>query len=783
MAVFNKNLDGIYIYVTGSGWVLPPPASHAIGGTAHSSDTIANIQSKISDGSLITTAAGEINALTSKASPVANDLLVIEDSADTNKKKKITITSLPAAAPASHAIGGTAHSSDTIANIQSKVSDGSLITTAAGEINALTSKASPVANDLLVIEDSADTNKKKKITITSLPAAAPASHAIGGTAHSSDTIANIQSKVSDGSLITTAAGEINALTSKASPVANDLLVIEDSADTNKKKKITITSLPVVAETDPVFLARSVTTNHYTGFPNRTDSTMSFTDATRKFAIAGAFNVYGNGSLYTPAGAAQLEVVVDNVTGLYWIWYTFPGGVPTLNQSVSPPGFGVCLVALVYYNAATANGSLSDERHWMGRDRLWHEYTHETIGCRYASGLAGTFTNTTFSVASGECYDEDIEILITPAKTTCDVYYKNASTAWVWDSANVTPYKLNGNVMRYNNGNNLADVTNGYFAAMWVFATNKISQPVMVVIGQRIDNTIAQARTNNTPESLVLGTLPSAEMKLLYRVIFEQSGAVVTYRETADYRTASALPISNFTPTQHSSLSNLDYTVANHTGFITEAPAEINSITVKSVPAVADELLIEDSAAAFVKKKITVGSMKQYDTQRFVHQALDYGENSDFPQLYSTVVLSLKSYLVQNFRHNQYDYCYLFQPVANIKWDKSVINVRIYFFGIVAPGATNKVYWGAKAFHVPVNELANFADTDEAYTYVQSTYSTANTMSRCLWTSLPVHITSGAADTEGTIVVKITRNYADALDTYPNTAYSPYAAITFFYTGA
>ncbi len=39
------------------------------------------------------------------------------------------------------------------------------------------------------------------------------------------------------------AGEINALTEKASPVSGDLLIIEDSADSNNKKKVQIGNLP------------------------------------------------------------------------------------------------------------------------------------------------------------------------------------------------------------------------------------------------------------------------------------------------------------------------------------------------------------------------------------------------------------------------------------------------------------------------------------------------------------------------------------------------------------
>jgi len=135
----------------------------------HSADTITNLNTKLSDGDVISTKEAEINALTAKGVPTTSDLLMIEDAADTNKKKKITIANLPAAAPAAHALAGALHSADTITNLNTKLSDGDVISTKEAEINALTAKGTPTTSDLLMIEDAADTNKKKKITVNTLP--------------------------------------------------------------------------------------------------------------------------------------------------------------------------------------------------------------------------------------------------------------------------------------------------------------------------------------------------------------------------------------------------------------------------------------------------------------------------------------------------------------------------------------------------------------------------------------------------------------------------------------
>lgn len=130
--------------------------------------TITAINSLLTDGSLLTSKAAEISALTNKAVPTTSDLLLIEDAADSNKKKKITIANLPAAAPAAHALAGALHSADTKANLDGKVSDADLISTLGGEISALTAKTIPTTSDLLLIEDAAAANAKKKINVPDL---------------------------------------------------------------------------------------------------------------------------------------------------------------------------------------------------------------------------------------------------------------------------------------------------------------------------------------------------------------------------------------------------------------------------------------------------------------------------------------------------------------------------------------------------------------------------------------------------------------------------------------
>jgi len=143
--------------------------------------------------------ASEISAVTEKATPVSGDLLLIEDSADSNNKKRVQVGNLP---------GGSGTDPDAIHD------------NVASEISAVTEKATPVSGDLLLIEDSADSNNKKRVQVGNLPTG-------------SDTDA-IHDNV---------ASEISAVTEKATPVSGDLLLIEDSADSNNKKRVQVGNLP------------------------------------------------------------------------------------------------------------------------------------------------------------------------------------------------------------------------------------------------------------------------------------------------------------------------------------------------------------------------------------------------------------------------------------------------------------------------------------------------------------------------------------------------------------
>ena len=312
------------------------------------------------------------------------------------------------------------------------------------------------------------------------------------------------------------------------------------------------------EEDPKFFSAINASKHYTGFPDRTATSLLFDDASfTLFLTATANPIWVNGIEYLINTLSKtLSPAQEAVSGLYWFWITDPDGVPQLNVDIQPPGFDKCIVATAYWNTTTKKGMLSDERHWMGRDKWMHEYLHETVGARYSSGMAGTFTDTTISIKAGEFYDEDIEHDWDDPQTEVEVLYHNGSAAWEWDALS-TPYKvlspgINNN-LRYNNGNNLATVDNNKYANYWVFATADTSHPIHVVIGTAQYTTITLARAAAVPS---LGALVSAEAKLIFKATYQNNSGSPRFMEAADYRTSSNLPATGYVPTDHGSLSGL-----------------------------------------------------------------------------------------------------------------------------------------------------------------------------------------------------------------------------------
>ena len=292
------------------------------------------------------------------------------------------------------------------------------------------------------------------------------------------------------------------------------------------------------------------TKEPTGFLLRTStSTFSFSFPTFTITpVSGTFDIYSSGVLFQK-GVSTVDIT--NTKGTWYIAFNTSG---SLEASQIPWNFvdGKVAVATLYWNGV--EGLLGDERHGIIMDGMTHGYLHYSVGTRYVSGLTGTFTDTTFEVTEGEIYDEDIRFSI-DTTTQCRIMYRSG-TDFLFTAAQTKYYTEVSNILQYDNAGTLTDVDNNKYVAMWIFATNNLTNPIYALVGQRQDTLLANARTNNTYESLSLGNLPFQEMKILYRVLVRRNGTNETYVETQDLRSISNLPAGTYVASDHGLLTGL-----------------------------------------------------------------------------------------------------------------------------------------------------------------------------------------------------------------------------------
>lgn len=191
----------------------------------------------------------DINALTEKTTPVNADITVLEDSADTFAKKKLSFTNLKAFL---------------------KTYFDTLYTGGTFDIHALTDKPTPVNADETVITDSATSFTNKKLTLTNLKAFLKTYF---------DTLYPAETTTTEGALI-------NSATSKTTPVDADYIGLMDSAASNVLKKLSWANLKATAKTyfDTLYVALTSkdATGGYAGltlfkinFKNAADTFTSF----------------------------------------------------------------------------------------------------------------------------------------------------------------------------------------------------------------------------------------------------------------------------------------------------------------------------------------------------------------------------------------------------------------------------------------------------------------------------------------------------------------------------
>jgi len=309
------------------------------------------------------------------------------------------------------------------------------------------------------------------------------------------------------------------------------------------------------------------TNEPTGFLNRTDSTLYWSDVDRQFAISAAsatFDYYLRGTKYTIASA---NIQISDTTGLHYLYLS---SNRDFIDSVSPDLIEEAdifrnkpLVSIIYWNKSSQTAPyVGEERHGIQMDGDTHQYLHYVEGTRWLDGLAlntissngdgDEDSHAQFGVDVGTVIDEDISIDNSSVDSTIGlpIYYRSG-TSGIWfktTNAGFSVLTIGTGRLAWNqndSGNwSLQEVDNLDFVLAHVFGTTKKEDSVISIIGQTEYDGTADAREGATTEvnSLLLGDLPGPEMRPIATVIFQTAngygnavkGRIRTTDEDDDY---------------------------------------------------------------------------------------------------------------------------------------------------------------------------------------------------------------------------------------------------------
>ena len=290
----------------------------------------------------------------------------------------------------------------------------------------------------------------------------------------------------------------------------------------------------------------------TGFPNRTDTTVSFVDGTMTFSIAptgSSFKYYIKGTEYTKTITQNVQI-----TDTEGIWYIYFNG-DTLTASQTPWEFDDAMVSYLYWDATNDKAIIfADERHGVAMDWATHERLHSVDGMaitrnqlvcsNYTLNSDGSLdAHAQYDFTNGYVYDEDnlfyiqnnsspsqpFEQKLTP-QAWLPLYYQLGSLG-TWRKITATAFPVAydpGNTCKVNQLSggvgSLVNATNDYYFCIWVFATNNIYEPVIGIVGQNEYIDPLTADENEQYPFLDMTGFPFQEAKLIYRTMFRTSSS-------------------------------------------------------------------------------------------------------------------------------------------------------------------------------------------------------------------------------------------------------------------
>jgi hypothetical protein len=318
----------------------------------------------------------------------------------------------------------------------------------------------------------------------------------------------------------------------------------DSSNTTLNSNFTATSLVGAINENRTIFSNMMEPS---GFLNTTDQESTFVNGSRLFTISPAvssFTFYVKGKKFVKTGSEN--TTIDNTEGLHLIYYNDSGVLSKIvnpsNAQISTVLRGGAFLSYIYWDLTNTQQIYftgDNEYHGITMDGATHSYLQLTRGTQFLSGCAintidtdqdGTeATHAQFGIDLGVIIDEDISTNLSAVSSTTGlpVYYYlgsavprrtiNTNYPIITTGTGRAAYnKLTGGVW------SLAEVGDGNYVLVHVFATNDETYGFIAMLGQTEYTNISDARTgaNNEMSNIVKVGLPFIEFVPIATIIYQ-----------------------------------------------------------------------------------------------------------------------------------------------------------------------------------------------------------------------------------------------------------------------